>query len=882
MMRRLGCLCVLMVCCSWTNGAALPLTYDAPFLSYQLRGRPERIIAADLDGDHVQDLAVLSPGENVVDILLGRGDGRFLHEAPLSVKPKGVLASSRDLAVGDWDGDGSPDLLISEREPARIQVYTGNGRGGFARGPVVAAGADPRYLAIADVNVDGAADIIVGGCEDGSVLLLAGDGRGGVQDSTYVRLDGCVARVGMIVTEAGPRICAAYTNVNTHVGYITLLPPADPNAQTTYELPGGPTHFGVADMNGDGLVDLIVTCPASVVVSILLGQGDGSFKPRQDYRTPGAFRGIGLLDATGDGVIDLVTGDYSDDALVVISGFAGSATPQVRRFLSGVAPFDLCVGDFNGDGVPDVAQANTNSRSVSIHFGRPDGGFGVLVSEPLTATQVTEAKIDGDSSPDVLVAAGSYAASILTGGGRLNGPIPSLITTGGIGYFIPVDMDGDGTLDFVGARFESLFVCHGFGDGRFGVLGRYPITGSPTIAVGDIDADGDSDVVDVNPGGLFAFINNGAGMLSDPVRSAFGVSTTQIALTNLNGDAFPDLVIAGYPPSTLLTYYGNGAGGFAFHSATPVSGFTYVFALLDFDNDGIMDLAAPNDHMVIIMHGTGNSFVPVDSVEVGMAPLDVKAKRVGSSDDWYVATANRDANSVSVLVVDVTGHVRDEQDIGTERLPLSVAMVDVTGDGLDDIVTAHAAEQKIVMLRNNGPGSTPVLISAAGVIVDGGSATVRWYVPQCRNCLLGVRERVNDGAWSRVGEFGVGGVGMLEVYRFGLIPGSKHTLGVWDAEEMLPGSLQEFTVPGSWRVAFENPGMIGRGFISLRIAGTVKQEVGVTLRDVASRVIISDRVRVGGDGLGKMSIPASLGPGIYFMTVSNGRESVVRRMCLLK
>jgi hypothetical protein len=193
--------------------AALAGQFKAP-VYYKVGTLPYSIVTADFNHDGNLDLAVSDLGSNQISILLGRGDGSFYPARTFSVP------SCAGLAVGDFNGDGVPDLAIVEYAgfgTGALGIYLGNGDGTFRKGTSYVLGPGSIWLAVADFNGDGHLDVAVtnNGSDEhgtnGSVMVLFGKG-----DGTFGK-------------------------------------------PTTYRLSGGPFAIAAADLNGDGRPDIAVT-----------------------------------------------------------------------------------------------------------------------------------------------------------------------------------------------------------------------------------------------------------------------------------------------------------------------------------------------------------------------------------------------------------------------------------------------------------------------------------------------------------------------------------------------------------------------------------------------------------------------------------------------
>ncbi|MBS2026729.1 MAG: VCBS repeat-containing protein [Deltaproteobacteria bacterium] len=273
--------------------------------------------------------------------------------------------------------------------------------------------------------------------------------------------------------------------------------------------PNNPSALAVGDLNGDGRADVASTTGLGAI-SILMNDGTGAFPAHVEYATAysGAdLRGVAMVDLDGDGNLDVITIDASNSALEVFMGRGdgGVVTPPAT-YGTAQGPLDLAVGDFNHDGVPDVATACQYgvSGGVSVLLGFGDGGF--------------------DSALPTL---GGESASIAAG-----------------------DVDGDGNLDLVATVLgstPSVAVFLGNGNGTFQSGVTHAAGLSPNrIILQDLDGDGRADLVmgnglDAKVSVLLAAPDGGFAPEHD-YSGTSGQHDPRVAVGTLNGDAFPDIV----------------------------------------------------------------------------------------------------------------------------------------------------------------------------------------------------------------------------------------------------------------------------------------------------------------------------------------------------
>ena len=332
----------------------------------------------------------------------------------------GQLASS--LAVGDVNGDGKPDLLVTNTD--RVGVLLGHGDGTFQTAVAYPSGGDRCHsVAVADVNGDNKLDLIV--ANDGAVGVLLGNGNGTFQPVVTYGPGGqdAVSVAVMDVNGDGkPDIlvaneCAFGTNcADGALG--VLLGNGDGTFQPAVAyFSGGKQALSVAvsDVNGDGKPDLLVANGGSSTVGVLLGNGNGTFQAAAVYGSGGACTPVVVADVNDDDWKDLVMSCAVPlNAVSVLLGNGdGTFRTAVIYGSGGQNPLAVAVGDVNGDGRPDLAVANefvshSNDKhgTVGVLLGNGDGTFqtAATYSSGGVASFVAVGDVNGDGKPDLLAA----------------------------------------------------------------------------------------------------------------------------------------------------------------------------------------------------------------------------------------------------------------------------------------------------------------------------------------------------------------------------------------------------------------------------------------------------------------------------------------------
>jgi hypothetical protein len=310
------------------------------------------VVAADFNGDGNLDIAAVGLYTHTVSVYLGNGYGRFEHHGDY---PAGGFGDS--LVVGDFNGDGKLDLALRG-----VSVLLGNGDGSFQK-PLVYPVSESSYLAVGDFNGDGKLDIASTGA-DNLVYILLGNGDGTFQNPVSYTAGSSPQSVAVGDFNGDGKLDLAI-GLQGESAVSVLLGNGDGSFQSPvqYASAGQVGWVYAADVNGDGVLDLVALNISSPTVSILLGNGDGTFQPHVDYPAgAGAYRG-GVADVNGDGKLDVVITTWytSNDQYFVLLGNGDGTFQKPRAYTAGGYPLGMAFGDFNNDGILDLAIANQES-----------------------------------------------------------------------------------------------------------------------------------------------------------------------------------------------------------------------------------------------------------------------------------------------------------------------------------------------------------------------------------------------------------------------------------------------------------------------------------------------------------------------------------------
>jgi hypothetical protein len=379
-----------------TNVVGGPVVFTPP-TNFSAGTAPISVAVADLNGDGMPDLIVANQQSNSVSVLLNT-------TAPGAVTP--TFANRVDFAVGnrpdsvavaDLNGDGKPDLVVANYNDNTVSVLlntttTGAATPTFAPKVDFATGTSPSSVAIGDLNGDGKPDIVVANRNNGAISVLLNNTPTGSAAISFT----------------------SYTNFTTGSGSGS-----------------GPTSVAIGDFNGDGKPDIVVANQFAYNVAVFInatapGAATPTFAPRVDFTTQGPPNFVAVADFNGDGKPDIVFTSIGGDgggagaSVLLNTTKTGAATPTFANpvnFAPGYQPRAVTVGDFNGDGRPDLAVANYGSNSVSVLLNTtatgaaaPTFAAAVDLAVGKGPRSVAVGDLNGDGRPDLAVA--NYGSAV--------------------------------------------------------------------------------------------------------------------------------------------------------------------------------------------------------------------------------------------------------------------------------------------------------------------------------------------------------------------------------------------------------------------------------------------------------------------------------------
>jgi hypothetical protein len=522
-------------------------------------------------------------------------------------------------------------------------------------------------------------------------------------------------------------------------------------APVNYTIGNSPYTFIAADLRQDNKIDLItVNMPNGTsepgTVSVLLGNGDGTFESHVDYDVGDYPTGVVAGDFNDDGNIDLAVSNNFDNTISILYG-NGDGTFQTQVVVDVASgPMSIATGDFNGDGKLDLIASCTGSGVVSVLLNDGNGNF-TLVNSPSNVSGpgrsfVITGDFTGDGNTDAIVSSQTEEQLYLLAGqgnGSFKGPTALSKTSVGLIYSLTAaDVNNDGKIDLAFGTDPpfGVSVMLGEGNGKFKAPLLSTVAGVTSIAFADVNGDGILDLVTPAEGLSSLEISLGDG------KGQFGISKTtstkgpdfvpgpdSTVVGDFNGDGKLDLAMAeaNSPNGQVAVVLGNGRGGFGSPITSPLlsEAINNQDQMMsgDFNGDAKLDLIIMDDYstgfQVLLGNGDGSFQTPVDTklnTTLNFAVGDFNGD--GKTDVVVTTTVNAQA-LISIYLSNGDGTFTLGSQYTEEYGGPSVA--DVNGDGKLDLV--FIGNPVFVMLGNGdgtfqAPIKGPVVLSSSGAIIN--------------------------------------------------------------------------------------------------------------------------------------------------------------------
>lgn len=653
--------------------------FNAPVLTPVTFGASDFIIVADLNYDGADDVVLVHP--NSMDVLMSTGGGAFA--APQNL-PTGI---NSPVAAAFWDvnQDGWLDVVVVDGQSNQAAYLLGNGQGSFGPPQMTSFPAQVSVGVLADVDLDGNIDLVTNN------TLYPGDGNGGFMAGIAFQNNdgqnaGAVSSNSVAVADVNGDgfldVVTANGNWNTVSVFLNQGGRQLVEDGASFWSGNEPVAVAIADVNWDGNPDLVVVNAAESDVSVFLGNGNGTFvAPRMEFAIGGSPSATPVLtDFNGDGDVDVLVSNNQSSIVLALGN--GDGTLQADAVTNIVMPpgssnsggaISTASADFNGDGIPDfvIGQSSASTAlGLVVFLGESNGslGKGVIYAQDDTLSYVAVGDLYQDGKADI---------------------VASNSTTG------------------------DVEVLRGNGDGTFQAPISISLPGITNgLVVADLNGDGWPDVAAAGKDSVvYILLNNGQGSLALAGTYPISAAGGELVTADFNHDGKPDLAIALTSTSRVAILLGNGNGSF---SAAPDYDTTlssvYGIAAGDLNNDVNPDLVvtSPSAGSIAVALGNGTGAFGAPAIyaasllqsQLNASPEEVALSDVNDDGQLDIIYANSGYSSVGVLFGSDAGSFSGPSEFATGGGAFGVAIADFNNSGRPDVVTADAHFTGVSVLYN--------------------------------------------------------------------------------------------------------------------------------------------------------------------------------------
>jgi hypothetical protein len=731
-------------------------TFAAPFYINLPNGSsPEALAAGDLDGDGDIDLAVGLKGPNQVMSLINGGGANFVlgATAPTGLEPRGMDiadadgdgdfdlvvanrdgntatflrnsgsatftattlaagAEPRDAVFGDFDADGDFDIAVSNHDDRTVTVYRNNGAGVYTSTATLSVGGNdrPDGMDTGDLNGDGRDDIAAASGDDqvtgqNRAVVFFAQSASAFTGPMYVAAGAVLDTSDVVVADLDCDGDLDLATANRTTNNVSLMANNGAGAfgpATLFAAGAGSDTLIAADLMADGDADLVSVNRNSSNITVYLSTcgtavpvcGNGICEAGENN---GNCPGDCPPPVCGNGVCE-----FGENSITCPAdcggggqnpGPAGTFTMTSTNLTVGSQPSGAAAGDFNGDGIPDLAVTAdlNNNDNVAILIGNGDGTFAapfyVVLPSSSSPEAVVAGDLDGDGDVDLAVGLKDFNQVIaVINGGAANFTLGATAPTGAEPRGMDIaDVNGDGDLDLAVANRtgNSVTILSNNGNATFMSTTLAAGPEPRDAAFGSFDADGDFDLavschddrsvrVYTNTGGAFAMTTT---LFVSAQDRPDGIDAG-----DLSGDGLDDIATAtgdqvAANQNTVTVFLATGGMAFsgpAIYLTGPGATNTSDVVLADMDCDGDLDAAASNrdsNNVSVLANSGAGVFGPALHFAAGLAPETIIAADLDGDGDPSLVTANRNSANISVL-------------LNTTCTPVVPCPWDLDGDGM--------------------------------------------------------------------------------------------------------------------------------------------------------------------------------------------------------
>jgi hypothetical protein len=717
----------------------------------------------DIDGDNKPDLVVTNTSSNTVSVFRNTSTTGTIDAGSFSAKVDFTTGTGPvGIALGDIDGDGKPDLAVTNIGSNTISIFRNTSTSGtidassFADKVDFPTGSSPYFVAINDFDIDGKPDLSVVNYGSNSVSVLRNTSTTGTIDlssfagkvdfttgsTPYFVAVGDIdgdSKPDLVVTNNLGNSISVFRNTST-TGSITT---GSFSSKVDFSAGSNPTVAAIGDIDGDGKPEIVISNAGSNNVSVYRNTStsgvinSGTLASKVDFTSGSSPYVVAIEDIDGDSKPDLVVSNSGSNTVSVLRNTSASGSITSGSFANkidfstGLKPYSLAIGDLDRDGKPDVAVTNYNSHTLSI--------LRNTVIVPPVISSFTPAS--GKIGISVTIAGKNFnttAANNIVRFGAVKANVTAatktqLTVTVPVGAtFAPITVTDvtTGLTAFSLEPFKVTFHCIPLiASASFAAKVDFTTGTSPEgVAIGDLDGDSKSDLVIANGSGTVSVLRNTAtsgtitsGSLAAKVDFTPASDSRDVAISDIDGDGKLDLAVTNDGSNSVSIFRNTStsgsitSGSFSLKVDFTTGTRPHGIVLGDIDLDGKPDMIVVNytSNSVSVFRNTSTSgtittgsFAAKVDFATGSGPEYVAIGDIDGDGKPDLSVTNVNGNSVSIFRNTstpgsiTTGSFSPKTDFATGTGPWHLALGDLDEDGKPDLAVANNSGNTISILKN--------------------------------------------------------------------------------------------------------------------------------------------------------------------------------------
>ncbi len=718
--------------------------FHTPY-QYPTGGISHFLTSGDFNRDGAPDIAVTNYNTNNVAVLLRDSEkGNFkLHVDYAVGKGPGMILA------WDLDNDGSQDLAVVNQNDNSISLLYGKGDGTFeeAKNISLREGAKPLAIVCANINKDGLADLIVAESGMGEVNYILNAGGRNWGEFHYVKCGGGPRWLLPVDLDKNGNVDLIVSNRDTNNISVLLSTPENTFAiQNDYTVGTYPRGVDTVDINGDTYPDLIVSNAGSGDYSILINDTFGKFTLSSILPSTSLPMKTIIDDLNGDGYPDLIgllygeltlsTGEQAIGPFAsaeIFYGSQGGSFTYLKTINLGVGAIDITSVDLNADTYRDLVFTLSGLNRIGVVYG--DGRFFSRTEvRPVLDSDIgamTFGDFDGDGKNEIIICSNRnpYFKLFRVNTDLTLTEIGRWDVSGIIEVIVSAHIDKDNnSIDLVlcerGIMGVSVYLNNG--KGVFQKKGTYSVKDPnishiaypASIAVGDVNNDGNVDIVTGNPGAdtVSVLLGDGIGAFGQAKETIVGNYPMAIKLADVNRDGKLDLLfVSSKDPndpndqstSRFVCWFGNGDG--TFDKGTQKRYATDAnprgLLVIDLDRDGDMDSVTvhPSGRTVVVFGAKSDgTFVNNGSIRVGKSPRSLFSWDIDNNGYPDLISVNGES-TISVVLNKGNLEFSENYYYYAGHSPIAGIPFDIDKDGILDLILANNASNDLSFVFGRNP-----------------------------------------------------------------------------------------------------------------------------------------------------------------------------------